>query len=961
MMYTVPRHYHIPFQRTLAPLLVSLVVFVVMLPMAVSAALAPSPSSDQTSASAAVSSPTTLTPRYSIELSKTAPQSRNIKVGGAVSFEAAVYADGKRLNDEDLVFHWSAAKDVRFVSPDGPSETTAIFMGWGERQIEVTCSHRIGRSLVDIGRSSPVVVNVVKPHVALRIMPEKPMVGEKVTAKFSIDSDLKTLQLMWRPLPDNARLVDVDTRTITFYMTDDTPLTVSVVPLYTNPGNVPTEPLEEASATLTASPYDVSIKNIGPVSEPPQVWKDGVGPIEVPRELAVNQKVKLRADVSPSPRSAHLRYVWTLEEDGQLDSDASAREKVVTKPSVGPLLAHVEVHDSRGILLGKGQESVSFTISQRDLDQVDININRTKNLVQEAKASWEKGELDNACLAAERAVQLYPAFEPALQIKETYLANRDVLVDHIDRARSLIEKNTFDQATPHLEAAAKISSTYPEIKQLYAQMSLRKSNLERVAVLLSDAQENEKTGQMDNALATVNDALILDPQNREALALRNVIVKKRQDAVDLMREASVLADNGKIDKAIALIEKGEKTFPHFSPMEEFGRELAERQQNSMILSKLVVEAKSAWDNGNIDDALTATSNALSLRPDWETASALQQSIIDKRETIIRIMDDATQLLNADAFDQAKTALAGARHINANYPPIAQLETRIDAARKQAEARTEKYLKSARELVDNNRFDAALAVLRDLNQDSFYTNTQKTQAEALFLAAQSGKSKQEQVQTAMVKRENSPLERACLTRFHRAYEKQKNKRFTTAIAEYTEIIEQCPTLCDAMNNIGVSYNQMGNVKEALPWYEKARACNPQNAIYSNNAQEAKNWLVATNSSSTQQDEKKVLSENECSNLFSQARTLQTKGEHTGAIDVFKNILESCPTTCKAINDVGVSLYALGHVKESLRWFEHASRCDPRNKLFKDNSQLTKQQIQETDQKRSQEHRYVKAGL
>ncbi|WP_027184295.1 tetratricopeptide repeat protein [Desulfovibrio inopinatus] len=964
MMYIQRRRHHIPFRQfVLAALrLGALALLFVTCSTAATAAFAPSPSSDSDSTSLTTNSLPTPSPRYSIELAKTAPRSRTIKVGGAVSFEAAVYAGGKRLNDEDLIFHWAAAKDVRFISPDGPSATTAIFMGWGERQVEVSCTRRIGRSLVDIGRSSPIAVNVAKPHVSLRITPSEPMVGEKVTAKFSLDSDLDALRLMWKPLPTNARLVDVGPKEISFYLMNDKPVTVSVVPRYDNPGNVPTEALDEATVDINAKSYDVTIKNIGAESAPARIWRDGVGPVEVSRELAVNQGVRLRADVSPTPRSAHLRYVWTLEEDGRLDSNASSREKVVTKPSIGPLVAHVEIRDSRDILLGHGQETISFTISQRDIDQVDVNMKRTKELLTEAQNAWGAGDIDAACLATERAVQLYPSFEPALSLKKQYISDRDIVADHLERARNLIEQNTFDQATPHLEAAAKIAPAQPDIQRLYSLMDQRKSDLKRVVALLTEAQSRQKQGRMDAALVTINDALLIDPGNAEALSLRNTLVKKRQQAVDLMREASAMADEGKLEQAKVIVEKGEKTFPNFAPLQELGRDIAERQEKALTLGRLVAEAKTAWSNGDIDAALTATSNALAMRPDWNTAAELQQSIIDKREAIIRVMDDANQLLDADAFDQAKTALAGARHINENYPPIAELEKRIDAARKQAEAKTERYLKSARQLVDNNRFEAALAILRELNQDSLYTNTQKTQAEALFLAAQSGKSKLDSANahapgiTRAANRENSPLERVCLTRFHRAYAEQKNNHYSEAIAEYTDIIEQCPTLCDAMNNIGVSYNQLGQIADALPWYEKAVTCNPRNTIYSDNAEGARKWL-----STSTRPSKHAATESQCKELFRQARGLQSKGEHLAAIDVFKNILAACTPNCKAINDVGVSLYALGHVKESIRWFEHASKCDPANTLFKDNTRLTKKQIQDTERQRKSEHRYVKAGL
>jgi tetratricopeptide (TPR) repeat protein len=66
--------------------------------------------------------------------------------------------------------------------------------------------------------------------------------------------------------------------------------------------------------------------------------------------------------------------------------------------------------------------------------------------------------------------------------------------------------------------------------------------------------------------------------------------------------------------------------------------------------------------------------------------------------------------------------------------------------------------------------------------------------------------------------------------------------------------------------------------------------------------------------------------------------------------YRKVVEQCPRYCAAYNNIGLALNKLGHVKESLPWFEEAYRCNPKEALFQDNIDIVTKSIRQASRDR-----------
>ena len=119
----------------------------------------------------------------------------------------------------------------------------------------------------------------------------------------------------------------------------------------------------------TAGAYNVTVT--GPrVSGPaPQVWKQGVGLVNVEREIAVFQNVSMRAEVAPDPEKKPLRYQWTVTPGGCTVGNDISQEITVSCNQTGSFETKVTVKDRDGADLGSGAGTISVTISQNEISK----------------------------------------------------------------------------------------------------------------------------------------------------------------------------------------------------------------------------------------------------------------------------------------------------------------------------------------------------------------------------------------------------------------------------------------------------------------------------------------------------------------------------------------------------------------------------------------------------------------
>lgn len=253
---------------------------------------------------------------------------------------------------------------------------------------------------------------------------------------------------------------------------------------------------------------------------------------------------------------------------------------------------------------------------------------------------------------------------------------------------------------------------------------------------------------------------------------------------------------------------------------------------------------------------------------WATcANTLKQALdatpadLKKKEKVI--FDKAQALL--------ETALKKNREANANKP-AADNEAKCDALWNQAMAKSNgKNYQGAVSTYQqvlalcpdycsamNNIGSSLLGLGKDDEAISWFEKAAKcnpaserykkniTSTKQDIVAQKKEVAKKQQELAAL--QQQASTESQCESLFQSGVAKGKAGDKPGAVANYREVLSLCPKHCASMNNIGAALDAAGKKSEAIPWFEKASACDPGDALYKKNITSTKQEIVAQNFSS-----------------------------------------------------------------------------------------------------------------
>jgi len=342
---------------------------------------------------------------------KVSPAKQKYLIGSTVTLSAEVKS-GDAPARGSFVFRWQPHPEVDFgdnfetTGSSASGKLTKI----GPVKFWVNLLQKEGDVLRTVGESNQIEAEVVKPEFKLAIAPESPLVGQEVKATVSAppELDAATIDFWWEykgnalnpgPLRDN--------REYTFRLKDTKPVTVTVHGKAKDGG----DDLGEASATVTAQAYEVSIgepQRRGPKPKiwNPQVWKSpewkqgsglqgeggltpGGGLVEVAdNQFAVFEDIFVKADVKPTPEKLPLRYDWAIAPSGICGIPGAGQELRLNCSQTGTYTVNLSARDSENVVLGTASRAVGVTVSQDDLDKAK----KPRVTLQADKTTMKTGE-----------------------------------------------------------------------------------------------------------------------------------------------------------------------------------------------------------------------------------------------------------------------------------------------------------------------------------------------------------------------------------------------------------------------------------------------------------------------------------------------------------------------------------------------------------------------------------------
>ena len=333
-----------------------------------------------------------------VRLTKISPAAGKIIVGLPVELKADFISPlpaGLKL-----LYRWQPHPEEKFEPFEGNSnKTKLIFASPGRKKIWVEVLAQGAGENITMGESEQLELEVEKPAFSISFTPAKAMPGEMVTAKINTVPDkLEDVSYRWMPLSENAKQVkeSPDGSEIVFFAKDGTQIVLEALAVVKGSG----EELGRVKGYFNAEKFTVKAEGPKIQGPKPMIWKEGIGLVEVEKEIAVHQVVEFNTVVSPLPSST-LTYNWQVLEGSASVSNPASRDARVTALETGSIKLKVTVKDNNGIVLGEALGVFSATISNEMITNAGNQKKAFDDKLQKARQLISEGKLDEAVKLAD--------------------------------------------------------------------------------------------------------------------------------------------------------------------------------------------------------------------------------------------------------------------------------------------------------------------------------------------------------------------------------------------------------------------------------------------------------------------------------------------------------------------------------------------------------------------------------
>ncbi|MBP6001804.1 MAG: tetratricopeptide repeat protein [Pyrinomonadaceae bacterium] len=551
----------------------------------------------------------------SVEIKQVSPATKKVPVGMPVTFSAKVPVAAGATAPK-YIYRWQPHPEVTFDPYEGEkTTTTATFLRPGLTKVWVQVLQQKGSILSTVAESKQIEVEVVEPELTIKFEPEAVLIGNEVKARVEVEpAELKEIDFRWEISANGRQTMESpDKREVTLVPQNAEPITVTVR------GRVPFkgDDLGEATATVTASKYDVRVTVLGAEGPKPQVWKEGVGLVPLEKGIAVHQFVGLRADVTPMP--AGVRYEWRVNEDTHFASNSITQQIRVSRSQVGTGEATVIVRDKNGLELGQATGTFSVTVSQADLDGARKKGDVSAKLIQ-AKEIIRKGMLDEAITLADEVIAVTPKNAEAVTLSKKWNKERVAVQASVAKARGLLDQNKFVDASAALNAAKGMHPLYKPVTDL-------------------DKEINDKWGKHDAAV-------------KEAIGA----VRMANEAKDFKKALSLVPEVRSKYKLTAASEAELKRYEDWAREHE-----TEKERRRGILKQAEAKLNAGDYDGVLRDVDEMWKNfdaywSFTVDPEPKIAENLKNEALKRRDRIATLMMQVKAAAEAPKFDKKQLQL-----------------------------------------------------------------------------------------------------------------------------------------------------------------------------------------------------------------------------------------------------------------------------------------------------------------
>jgi hypothetical protein len=484
---------------------------------------------------------------YKVMVERVPLDTNPVTVGVKTGFKATLTMDGQPAVGP-FIYRWQPHPEVSFDQLDSQSPAVnALFAKPGRVKVWVqVLEMRDGRQAT-VAESDQLEIEVIRPQLELTFEPKEPFVGQQVKAKLVVKPEVKEIDFRWLPVPANANQggTSRDGREITFSLRDDRSAEIQVSARVPHSG----EDLGQAKGTIRAKKYSVNVTGPKVLGPTPQVWKEGIGLVDVDNAIAVDQIVEFSAEVQPQPLTGPVKYEWRHKNGACRVSNPTSREARVTAGEAGTCDLVVVVRDNNNIVLGEGQGTFSATVTREMIGegkQKAKNVQEAKGKVNNAREKARKGDYEGAIADAEAAAVLNPSSDEAKILSRTLRQDKQTMDRQLDKARALMAENRFAEALKEFIGASNISSFYKPVQGMYKELKGRQAKYDQdVRQKMGEMRDRNERKDFAGALETARDwraSTKLDPYADKELKAQEDWAQRWQEQKE--RQLAILKSAG---------------------------------------------------------------------------------------------------------------------------------------------------------------------------------------------------------------------------------------------------------------------------------------------------------------------------------------------------------------------------------------------------------------------------------
>ncbi len=544
-----------------------------------------------------------------VEIEKISPSENVLPMGSKASFRAIVKSGSNSATGE-LIFRWQPHPEIQFGDDENPlfettsPNTTAIYTDTGNFPMWVQVLKKMGETYQTIGESDQIMINVVKPKLKLTTNKIAPYIGDTVlitvqeTPKMSDD----IISYWWEikgdagnhgPVPNSP-----NSRIYSFRPKNNKPVTVTVHAKSKGNG----DDLGEASLTITAKSYAVSIGEPRYLGPKPRIWKCDTqlggkcpGLVEVPdQQFAVFHDIFMKATVTPALNGA--TYDWSVEPRGLCGIPGAGDEIKINCSQTGSYEVSVKVRNSDNAEIGSASGTVNISVSQDELERAP-KAKEAQDKISKAKKMVKEGFLDEGIALIEEAKGLDPKNPEAEAFAKRWKSRKEATDRQLKKIKKLIEGSNFKEAKKALTTVKEFYPNYPtvveiegllkereaahkkqeEIKLAEKEKKADQEKKEKSARKITEVKDLVAQGRLSEAINVAEGHARANPSDQQAMALVKR-VKTQKEATDRQVEKiKKLVESSNFPEAKKVLASLKQFHPKYTPVLEADSLLRDRE------------------------------------------------------------------------------------------------------------------------------------------------------------------------------------------------------------------------------------------------------------------------------------------------------------------------------------------------------------------------------------------------